>query len=209
MLIQQLLHGNFDPAFILSWLVAVTIALTVHEFAHAKVADMAGDSTARSMGRVSLNPLDHYDPIGTTMIVLFGFGWGKPVPINPTNFGHPRRDDALVALAGPGSNIIMAVLFAIPLRFGFAGEYGQVLQLVVLINLFLAFFNLIPVFPLDGSHILQAILPYEKAQSYSSFMQRYGMLLLILIIVTPVLDLLVVIPAQLLYHLLTGVLLLF
>ncbi len=209
MLLQQLLSGHIDPAFILSWLVAVTIALTVHEFAHAKVADMAGDGTPRAMGRVSLNPIAHYDPIGTTMIVLFGFGWGKPVPVNPTNFGHPRRDDALVALAGPGSNIIMAVLFAIPLRFGFAGEYGQVLQLVVLINLFLAFFNLIPVFPLDGSHILQAILSYEKAQSYSSFMQRYGMLLLILIIVTPVLDLLVVIPAQLLYHLLTGVLLLF
>ncbi|MCK4322879.1 MAG: site-2 protease family protein [Armatimonadetes bacterium] len=209
MLIQQLLHGNFDPAFILSWLVAVTIALTVHEFAHAKVADMAGDGTPRAMGRVSLNPIDHYDPIGTTMIVLFGIGWGKPVPVNPTNFGHPRRDDALVALAGPGSNIVMAVLFAVPLRFGFAGEYGQVLELIVLINLFLAFFNLIPVFPLDGSHILQAILPYEKARSYSSFMQRYGMLLLILIIVTPVLNLLVVIPAQLLYHLLTGVLLLF
>ncbi len=203
MLINQLLSGDIDPAFILSWLVAVTIALTVHEFAHAKVADMAGDGTPRAMGRVSLNPIDHYDPIGTTMIVLFGFGWGKPVPINPTNFGYPRRDDALVALAGPGTNIIAAVLFALPLRFGFAGEYGQVLQLIVLINLFLAFFNLIPVFPLDGSHILQAILPYEKARIYSGFMQRYGMLLLILIIVTPVVHLLVVIPAQLLYYLLT------
>ncbi len=209
MLIQQLLSGHFNPAFILAWLVAVTIALTVHEFAHAKVADMAGDGTPRAMGRVSLNPLDHYDPIGTTMIVLFGFGWGKPVPINPTNFGHPRRDDALVALAGPGSNIVVAVLFAMPLRFGFAGEYAQVLQLIVLLNLFLAFFNIIPVFPLDGSHILQAVLPYEKARIYSDFMQRYGILLLILIIVTPVVDLLVVIPSQLLYHLFTGVLLLF
>ena len=204
MLLQQLLSGNFDPAFILSWLVAVTIALTVHEFAHAKVADMAGDGTPRAMGRVSINPLAHYDPVGTTMIVLFGFGWGKPVPVNPTNFGHPRRDDALVALAGPGTNIIAAALFALPLRFGFAGEYGQVLQLIVLINLFLAFFNLIPVFPLDGSHILQAILTYENAQSYSSFMQRYGMLLLILIFVTPALDLLVVIPSGLLYYLFTG-----
>lgn len=204
MLLQQLLSGHLDPAFILSWLVAVTIALTVHEFAHAKVADMAGDGTPRAMGRVSLNPIDHYDPIGTTMILLLGMGWGKPVPINPTNFGHPRRDDALVALAGPGTNIITAALFAMPLRFGFAGEYGQVLQWIVLINLFLAFFNLIPVFPLDGSHILQAILPYEKARNYAIFMSRYGMMVLIVLIFTGMFRPVVVIPASLLYALLTG-----
>ena len=204
MLLNQLLSGNFDPAFILSWLVAVTIALTVHEFAHAKVADMAGDGTPRAMGRVSLNPIDHYDPIGTTMILLLGMGWGKPVLINPTNFGHPRRDDALVALAGPGTNIVTAALFAMPLRFGFAGEYGQVLQWIVLINLFLAFFNLIPVFPLDGSHILQAILPYEKARNYAIFMSRYGMMVLIVLIFTGMFRPVVVIPASLLYALLTG-----
>ncbi len=204
MLIQQILSGNIDPAFILAWMVAVTIALTVHEFAHGKVADMCGDSTARDMGRVSLNPLAHYDPGGTTMIVLFGFGWGKPVPVNPTNFGSPRRDEALVALAGPGSNIITAALFAVPLRFAFVGEYGLALYLIVMINLFLAFFNLLPVFPLDGSHILQAILPYDKARKYAQFMGQYGIVLLIVIIVTPLVELLVVIPSSLLYHLLTG-----
>ena len=193
-----------DWASLVAWVVAVLVALTVHEFAHAKVADMAGDATPRAMGRVTLNPLAHYDPIGTTMILLLGMGWGKPVPINPTNFGHPRRDDALVALAGPGSNIVTAALFAMPLLFGFAGEYGQVLQWIVLINLFLAFFNLLPVFPLDGSHILQAILPYDKAQKYAHFMRQYGLVLLIVIIVTPVVDLLVVLPSSLLYDLFTG-----
>ena len=201
-LIERVLNG--DWAFVLAWIVAITIALTVHEFAHAKVADMAGDPTARDQGRVSLNPLDHYDPIGTTMILLLGFGWGKPVPVNPANFGHPRRDEALVSVAGPGSNIITAALFAVPLRFGFAGDYALAINLIVLLNLFLAFFNLIPIFPLDGSHILQAILPYEKARSYAIFMSRYGMILLLVLVFTGMLGTVVVIPAKLLYYLLTG-----
>ncbi len=201
-LIERVLNG--DWAFVLAWIVAITIALTVHEFAHAKVADMAGDPTARDQGRVSLNPLDHYDPIGTTMILLLGFGWGKPVPVNPANFGHPRRDEALVSVAGPGSNIITAALFAVPLRFGFAGDYALAINLIVLLNLFLAFFNLIPIFPLDGSHILQAILPYEKARSYAIFMSRYGMILLLVLVFTGMLGTVVVIPAKLLYYLFTG-----
>ena len=204
MLIDQILSGNINIQFLVSWLVAITVALTVHEFAHAKVADMCGDPTARNMGRVSLNPLAHYDPIGTTMILLFGMGWGKPVPINPTNFGYPRRDDALVALAGPGANIVTAALLALPLRFEFAGEYGSALGTIVLLSLYLAFFNLIPIFPLDGSHIVQAILPYEKARNYAIFMSRYGMILLLILIVTGMLGRVVVIPALLLYYLLSG-----
>ncbi len=200
-LIERVMNG--DWAFVLAWIVAIIIALTVHEFAHAKVADMAGDPTARDQGRVSLNPLDHYDPIGTTMILLVGMGWGKPVPINPANFGHPRRDEALVSVAGPGSNIITAALFAVPLRLGFAGEYGLALSLIVSLNLFLAFFNLIPIFPLDGSHILQAILPYEKARSYAIFMSRYGLILLLVLVFTGVLWTVVVIPSRLLYSLFT------
>ena len=204
MLLEQLLSGDPDWSFVLAWLVAVTVALTVHEFAHAKVADMAGDATARALGRVTLNPLAHYDPIGTTMILLFGFGWGKPVPINPVNFGSPRRDAALVSLAGAGANIVTAAVFAVPLRFGFAGEYDFALSLMVLLNLFLAFFNLIPIFPLDGSHVLQAILPYEQARNYAIFMSRYGMILLLVLIFTRVLSRVVVIPAGLLYYLFTG-----
>ena len=193
-----------DWASLVAWVVAVLVALTVHEFAHAKVADMAGDATPRAMGRVTLNPLAHYDPIGTTMILLLGMGWGKPVPVNPTNFGHPRRDGALVSLAGAGANIITAAVFAIPLRFGFAGEYASPLSLIVLLNLFLAFFNLIPISPLDGSHILEAILPYEKARNYAIFMSRYGIVLLLVLVFTGVLWSVVVIPSGLLYYLLTG-----
>jgi len=193
-----------DWASLVAWVVAVLVALTVHEFAHAKVADMAGDGTPRAMGRVTLNPLAHYDPIGTTMILLLAMGWGKPVQINPTNFGHPRRDGALVSLAGAGANIITAAVFAIPLRFGFAGEYASPLSLIVLLNLFLAFFNLIPISPLDGSHILEAILPYEKARDYAIFMSRYGIVLLLVLIFTGTLWRVVVIPSGLLYYLLTG-----
>jgi len=193
-----------DWASLVGWVVAVLDALTVHEFAHAKVADMAGDATPRGMGRVTLNPLAHYDPIGTTMILLLGMGWGKPVQINPANFGHPRRDGAWVSLAGAGANIATAAVFAIPLRFGFAGAYSGALEGIVFLNLILAFFNLMPIYPLDGSHVLQAILPYEKARSYALFMSRYGMILLIGLLVTGVLWSVVVIPASLLYALFTG-----
>ncbi|GAI34115.1 unnamed protein product [marine sediment metagenome] len=173
-------HAQWDA--ILGALIAITIALTVHEFAHAKVADMAGDPTPRMNGRVSLNPLDHYDPMGTTMILLFGIGWGKPVPINPAYFRNPRRDEILVSFAGPGSNFIMAILFAIPLRFGLAGVYASAFHWVILINLLLGFFNLIPIYPLDGSHILSNLLPVHLAQRLAYFYQRYGIMLLLLII---------------------------
>ncbi len=189
---------------VLAWVVAVTIALTIHEFAHAKVADMVGDPTPRLNGRVSLNPLDHYDPLGTTMILLFGIGWGKPVPISPQFFKNRRRDEILVSAAGAGANIITAALFALPLRLGFAGVYGDALGFVVLLNLLLAFFNLIPIFPLDGSHIMQAILPYPTAQRYTAFMSRYGFILLIVLMVSRVLWTIVAIPARLLYYLFSG-----
>ena len=116
------------------------------------------------------------------MILLFGIGWGKPVPINPAYFRNPRRDEILVSFAGPGSNFIVAALFAIPLRFGFAGPYDRAFQVVIFLNLLLAFFNLIPIYPLDGSHILSNLLPAHSAQRLALFYQRYGILLLLLII---------------------------
>ncbi len=191
--------------FILSWLVAITIALTVHEFAHAKRADMAGDPTPRAHGRVSLNPLDHYDPIGTTMILLFGMGWGRPVPVNPANFNHPRRDSIAVAAWGAAANVLTAVLAGLPIRFGIAGAYTMPLSIIVAINLLLAFFNLLPLGPLDGAAVVQGLLPLPAARRFAEFSQRWGwMLLMAIIIVRPLRTILIWLPVNALGLLITG-----
>jgi len=202
-MLRQFLAGRLDAADALGWIVAIAVALTVHEYAHAKRADMAGDPTPRSQGRVSLNPLDHYDPIGTTMILLFGIGWGRPVPVNPMYFKHPRRDGVMVALWGALANIITAVVFAIPLRLGFAGAYADPLGIIVMINLILAVFNLLPVGPLDGASVVAGLLPVDKARRFEEFSARWGMLLLIVIIMTP-LRTLIFLPVSLMMFLLTG-----
>ncbi|MEA3402749.1 MAG: site-2 protease family protein [Armatimonadota bacterium] len=196
--------------FILSWLVAITIGLTVHEFAHAYAADRLGDPTPRANGRVSLNPLDHYDPIGTTMILLFGIGWGKPVPVNPQNYRKPRRDNLIVSAAGVATNLLVAVLAAIPIRFGLAGEYLLPLSVLVLLNLLLAFFNLLPLGPLDGAHVLESLLPRGKSWRFRQFSQQWGGRLLMLLIAAdwllriPILSTLIVTPVLYLGRLLTG-----
>lgn len=178
-LINSLLQGDFASAF--AWIIAVVIALTVHEYAHAKVADLVGDPTARNQGRVTLNPLAHYDPLGTTLFLLGGIGWGKPVPVNPRFFRKPRRDEALVSLAGAGANILTACLFAQLLRFGAIGldsPYFDLILFIIQLNLLLAVFNLIPIHPLDGSHVLLAILPPSSSQRLQLFFARHGMILL-------------------------------
>jgi Zn-dependent protease len=210
MLLQILTSGQDLQTllpFILSWLVAITIALTVHEYAHAKRADLAGDPTPRTMGRVSLNPLDHYDPIGTTMILLFGMGWGKPVPINPLNFRHPRRDSVAVAAWGAGANIIIAAVAGLPIRFGIAGDYAMPLQVIMMLNLLLAFFNLLPIAPLDGATVLMGLLPLHQAKRFAEFSTRWGYPLLILVIITPISGILIWRPVALLGALITGQLL--
>ena len=191
--------------FVLSWLVAVTVALTIHEFAHAKRADMAGDPTPRMNGRVSLNPLDHYDMIGTTMILLFGMGWGKPVPINPVLFRRPRIDGIMVALWGALANFITAAVFAIPLRVGVAGEYALPLMLIVWLNILLGCFNLLPVGPLDGQAVVSGLLPVHSARRFDEFSMRWGLLLLIVVIFSPLGRTLILTPAHALLYLLTGI----
>jgi Zn-dependent protease len=172
------LLNNHDPISIAIQLVALAVCITIHEFAHAKRADLAGDPTPRRSGRLSLNPLDHYDPVGSTLILLFGIGWAKPVPVNPYNFRNPRRDGIMVALWGPLSNFLLAIVLVLVVKLAPSAN-AMLLKLLVsvaLLSLVLGVFNLIPIPPLDGSHILANLLPYPQARRYELFIARYGLL---------------------------------
>lgn len=158
--------------------IGLIISITIHEFAHAFVADRLGDPTPRANGRLSLNPLRHLDPLGTLILLVANFGWGKPVVIDPYNFSHPRRDEILVSLAGPLSNIILAFLL-IQLH-----KFIPIPTIFIVINLYLAVFNLLPIPPLDGSKILINLLPEKSAISWSEAFDRYGFILLFLLVVT-------------------------
>jgi Zn-dependent protease len=162
---------------------AFLLALTIHEFAHARAALSAGDDTAKKAGRLSLNPLVHLDVMGTLLFVAtlmagFGIAWGKPVPVNTLKMRNPRWDSLKVSLWGPLSNILLAIALSIALRFAGASIAGAVIYVCILFNLSIAFFNLIPIAPLDGSHILAALLPQRAAQRYASVMSRYGLVIL-------------------------------
>ncbi|MDH4227652.1 MAG: site-2 protease family protein [Deltaproteobacteria bacterium] len=177
----------------------ILISLTVHEAAHAYTAMRFGDPTAAMLGRVTLNPIKHLDPIGTLMIFFSGFiGWAKPVPVNPRLMGHPSRDLMLVSLAGPASNIMLACVGIIVFRAvmfipGVTGVMpGEVsfqlismLQMLVFINVSLAVFNMLPIHPLDGSKILEHFLPYSAASTFSRI-EPYGMFILIAVVVSGV-----------------------
>jgi Zn-dependent protease len=170
----------------------ILFALTVHEFCHAWVANMLGDDTARRQGRLTLNPIAHLDVLGTILMFVVGFGWARPVPINPLNFKNPRKGMLLVALAGPVSNLIMAIAAGIALRFIIPHlaivELGSTLSGVTTVSLVmiiltlqfglaLAIFNMIPIFPLDGSRVLFGLLPEKQAYAYSRF-EPYGMFII-------------------------------
>lgn len=186
------------------FIIAILAALTVHEWAHALVAYHLGDPTAKDEGRLTLNPIAHLDPLGTLMFFLVHFGWGKPVPINPRYFRHVQRDSALVALAGPLSNLVLAIasfflllVVAPQILPGVSGEallfshgagqqlrafVAEVLANMLFINLALMAFNLLPIAPLDGSKILQAFIPLRYEDVYERFMARGPMILLGLIV---------------------------
>ena len=185
------------------------ISLTIHEAAHAWTADRLGDPTARALGRVSLNPIVHIDPIGTLLLPIIAaishlplIGWAKPVPVNIRNLRDPRRDFMLVAAAGPISNLLQAVVAALLLRVltgatspGPASALVNGLFLAVEINLLLAFFNLIPVPPLDGGNVLLGLLPPNLAVAYSRIRQ-YGFLVLYALLFTGVASALIMPPTD-------------
>jgi Zn-dependent protease len=188
------------------------ISITAHEFAHAKMADLAGDPTPRRAGRISLNPIDHLDPLGTIMMVLtsitgIGIGWAKPVPVNPWNFRRPRFDNIRVSMAGPFANLTLAFIFAQFIRFGHENTaLVGLLDRFVLINIALAIFNLLPIAPLDGSHVASSLLPPKLARSYDSFMSMYGPILFIglVLLVPSLLSMLLGPPVFFIYRLFAG-----
>ena len=185
-------------------IVPLIFAIVFHEVAHGLMARRLGDPTAQEQGRLSLNPLKHVDPVGTVLVPgalkLMGlpvFGWAKPVPVNFARLDHPRRDMMLVGAAGPGSNLVMAAIAALVLGlvqrpYGGAQELAGVMGFIVLnlfnfisINVFLALFNLLPIPPFDGSHIVEGMLPPAAARRYGA-LRKYGfMLVIVLIVVLP------------------------
>ena len=171
----------------LIFVLAFLIAITIHEAAHAFVADKLGDPSPRLAGRLTLNPIAHIDLYGTVLVPFlllfigspFVFGWAKPVPVDPYNLAHPKKDSALISFAGPLVNILLATALAILFKFGLGNELTLAL---IRFNVVLAVFNLIPVHPLDGGKVLIGLLPTKEGNELDAFLNRYGMILLLFLI---------------------------
>ncbi|OGM14870.1 hypothetical protein A3D84_05120 [Candidatus Woesebacteria bacterium RIFCSPHIGHO2_02_FULL_42_20] len=175
-----------SPIIFFTWIAALLFAITIHEFSHAWTADRLGDPTPRLQGRITLNPIAHLDPLGTFMLIFFRFGWGKPVQFDPFNLKNPRRDAAVISLAGPAANLVAATALSLILR-----TMGAALPLIVtetfiptfiILNVLLAIFNLIPIHPLDGGKILVGLLPAKDAHELDGFLHKYGIFILFLLI---------------------------
>jgi Zn-dependent protease len=185
------LMNLFDPDRLITLAILFLTSMPIHEWAHAWTAYQLGDDTAALRGRLSINPLAHLDPIGTLSLVFFGFGWGKPVPVSPYRLrGNMRASWALVSVAGPFSNLVLAMLGAIPFRMGWLSLYSSDVSVIslqgillefILINLSLMLFNLIPIPPLDGSRILAWLLPpnWARAMERMEYVGGTGLMLLL------------------------------
>ncbi|MCI0336190.1 MAG: site-2 protease family protein [Acidobacteria bacterium] len=193
-----------DPGKIVIWFVIFLLSLTVHECAHALAAEMSGDPTGRYLGRVTLNPVPHIDPLGTIvlplMMMIYGgmmFGWAKPVPFNPLHLRSRKMGEIVIALAGPASNIVLAIICFVMLKVFFYsslvspdiwGEMGfpigTTLTIGLQLNILLAVFNLIPIPPLDGHHVLRNLLPDSLAESFAQASPMIGIVGMALLLFT-------------------------
>ena len=184
--------------------IMLLVALPVHEFSHALAAFRLGDGTAKLFGRLTLNPIVHFDPVGGTLLAVtfivsaasggaYGFGWAKPTPVNPMNLEFGRRGEAIVAAAGPASNLALAIAAAIPLRFMVANPtlvqqlplLAQVLDLFLQLNLLLMIFNFIPIPPLDGSKVMFAFMDRRTEYQVRPFLEQYGFFILLALLFLP------------------------
>lgn len=198
------------------WVSVILISLTVHEFSHAYMATKKGDHTAELAGRLTLNPIAHIDPVGFIALLVLGFGWAKPVPFNPYNLEDPKKDALHIALAGPASNLLLAILVAVLFRafmyFGLLSASSLLptfFMLLILVNLFLMIFNLVPIYPLDGSSIIDILLTKPEHQKLRMAIMTYGpQMLFILVLASLVTDwnvfFFVSEPAYAICNLLTG-----
>ncbi|WP_162902343.1 site-2 protease family protein [Facilibium subflavum] len=186
---------NFSDIFIhfMMFIIPMLFAITLHEAAHGYIAKIRGDKTAYLMGRVSLNPIRHIDPLGTiilpTAMFLLGtgflFGWAKPVPVNFNQLKKPKIDTILVAIAGPLANLVMAVGWLLLWKYVPNFGFHQMAQFGIILNLMLMVFNLLPIPPLDGSRIISAILPYKAALKYNA-LERWGFLIVLVLLFIPI-----------------------
>ena len=202
---------GFNLMEIVAGLPGLIIALALHEYAHAWAAVKMGDFTPKMMGRLTLNPMAHIDPIGIVVLLIARFGWAKPVVINPHNFRDRKKGEILVALAGPVMNFLLAflslgVMIFLTHRMRMEMSYGlrAVLWLIVVYNINFGIFNMIPLPPLDGSRILMAVLPYEMQYRFAA-LERYSMIIFIIFIATPILGYILVPIAQFLLGLFSSV----
>jgi Zn-dependent protease len=170
--------SSFNPLEFVFGIVAIILAIDIHEFSHAWAAEHLGDPTPRLQGRLTLNPLAHLDPLGTIMLVLIHFGWGKPVQFDPYNLRSPRRDGAMISLAGPTSNILLAILCSLVIRLPIPAIFTAFLVQLLIFNVVLAIFNLVPIHPLDGFKVVEGILPPRQAAEWHE-LERYGMIFLL------------------------------
>ena len=169
-----------EPVMFLIWIMAIIVGISIHEFSHAWAGTLAGDNTAKMMGRLTLNPLAHLDPLGTIMLLFVGFGWGKPVPFNPYNLKNKRWGPAFISIAGPLSNFVAIIGFGLAIKFllifNVVAPENLLIQfffLIIIVNIVLMVFNLLPIPPLDGSKVLFAVLP-DKYYDFKLKLQQNG-----------------------------------